>query len=413
MSSVAAPTVNAVPATNGVTSDAAAAPTNNVGTGTAAAADATLPAASAGDSNGAPASPEETGHKVFAGNLAYATTDDGLKSFFSAFNNDIISSEVIHRGSRPAGYGFVTFKTLEAAQKAVENLNDKELDGRPIIVQLAKPAAEKERERSERRNKRRATGRRNGRAPPGEVTEAEAEGQAEDSKGVVEKAENAVEGAAAAVGDALKPKKKRKWPRKSKAKRAAAAAAAASGPTEDAQTTETPAGEPSASGAEATNGAANPAPKRAKKPRTPRAPRPPRAAGEQPEGQPSKNMLFVANLAFSIDDARLKQIFTDAGINVVSARVVTRRWGARRSKGFGFVDVGNEEEQKKALAHFAPVESTDGTTPTAGKEVEGRQIAVKIAVDAPKGERGGVYDDAAAHSAEKNDTIPDTTVVAH
>ncbi|KAH7344894.1 hypothetical protein B0J17DRAFT_637408 [Rhizoctonia solani] len=415
MSSVAAPTVNAVPPTNGVTSDAATVPTtNNAGTGTAAADDATLPAASAGDSNGAPASPEDTGRKVFAGNLAYATTDEGLKSFFSAFDNDILSSEVIHRGSRPAGYGFVTFKTIEAAQKAVADLNDKELDGRPIIVQIAKPASEKEKERNERRNKRRATGRRNGRAPPGEVTEAEAEGQAEDSKGVVEKAENAVEGAAAAVGDALKPKKKRKWPRKSRAKKAAAAAAAAAdGSNEDVQATDLPAGEPSASGAEAPNGATDRAPKRAKKPRTPRAPRPPRPAGEQPEGQPSKNMLFVANLAFSIDDARLKQTFTDAGINVVSARVVTRRWGARRSKGFGFVDVGNEEEQKKALAHFAPVESTDGTTSAAGKEVEGRQIAVKIAVDAPKREPGETDVDAAAHSAEKNDTIPETTVVAH
>lgn len=408
MSSVAAPPpVNAVPTTNGVTSEAAAPTTNNAGT----AADATTSAAApAGDNNGTPASPEETGHKVFAGNLAYATTDEGLKTFFNAFANDIVSSEVIHRGPRPAGYGFVTFKTLAAAEKAVADLNDKELDGRPIIVQLAKPAAEKEKERNERRTKRRATGRRNARAPPGEVTEAEAEGQAEDSKaGVVEKVENAVEGAAAAVSDAVKPKKKKKWNRKSKSKKAAADA---SGSAEVGETTETPAGEPSA-GAEAPDGTADPAPKKAKKPKTPRAPRLPRPAGEQPEGQPSKNMLFVANLAFSIDDARLKQIFTDAGINVVSARVVTRRWGARRSKGFGFVDVGNEEEQKKALAHFAPVEPTDGTNSAAGKEVEGRQIAVKIAVDAPKKEPGETDADAAANSAEKNETTPETTVVAH
>jgi hypothetical protein len=79
-------------------------------------------------------------------------------------------------------------------------------------VELAKPASEKEKERNERRSKRRATGRRNARAPPGEVTEAEAEGQAEESKpSIAEKAENAVEGAAAAVSDALKPKKKKKW----------------------------------------------------------------------------------------------------------------------------------------------------------------------------------------------------------
>ncbi|CUA76813.1 hypothetical protein RSOLAG22IIIB_02289 [Rhizoctonia solani] len=410
MSSVAAapPPVNAVPTTNGVTSEATAATTtNNAGT----AANATPAAAPAGENK--PASPEETGHKVFAGNLAYATTDEGLKTFFNGFATDIVSSEVIHRGARPAGYGFVTFKTLQAAEKAVAELNDKELDGRPIIVQLAKPAAEKEKERNERRTKRRTTGRRNARAPPGEVTEAEAEGQVEDSKpSLVEKAENAVEGAAAAVSDAVKPKKKKKWGRKGRGKKATAATG---GATEDeaVQTTDTPAGEPSAAGADALDGTADPAPKKAKKARTPRTPRPPRPAGEQPEGQPSKNMLFVANLAFSIDDARLKQIFTDAGINVVSARVVTRRWGPRRSKGFGFVDVGNEEEQKKALAHFASVESTDGATPETGKEIEGRQIAVKVAVDAPKREAGETDADAAANSAEKNETTPDTTVVAH
>lgn len=411
MSSVAAPAVNAVPTTNGVTSEVAVAPTNNAG----AAADATTTSDPAGQNN---ASSEETGHKVFAGNLAYATTEEGLKTFFGAFANDIVSSEVINRGPhrRPAGYGFVTFKTLEAAEKAVAELHEKEYDGRPVIVQLARPAAEKEKERSERRAKRRATGRRNARAPPGEVTEAEAEGQVENSApGVAEKAENAVDGAAASVTNAVKPKKRKN--RKSKAKKAAAAT---EGTAEG-----TAAGEPSA-GAETANETETekvaPA-KKAKKPRTPRAPRPPRAVGEQPDGQPSKNMLFVANLAFSIDDARLKQIFTDAGINVVSARVVMRRWGNRfgRSKGFGFVDVGNEEEQKKALEYFAPVESADGTTPATGKEIDGRQIAVKVAVDAPKKESVETDADAGANSAEKSDAAPEataeatpeTTVVAH
>jgi hypothetical protein len=62
MSSVAAalPPVNAVPTTNGVTSEVPAEPTNNAGT----ADDATTPSDPAGQNNGAPASPEETGHKV-------------------------------------------------------------------------------------------------------------------------------------------------------------------------------------------------------------------------------------------------------------------------------------------------------------------------------------------------------------
>ncbi len=81
-------------------------------------------------------------------------------------------------------------------------------------------------------------------------------------------------------------------------------------------------------------------------------------------------MLFVANLGFNIDDAGLAALFTEAGINVKSARIVRRRWGKpRKSKGYGFVDVGDEAEQKKALEALQ------------GKEVGGRAIAVKIAVN--------------------------------
>lgn len=86
-------------------------------------------------------------------------------------------------------------------------------------------------------------------------------------------------------------------------------------------------------------------------------------------------MLFVANLGFNIDDAGLAALFTDAGIAVTSARIVRRRWGQpRKSKGYGFVDVGGEEEQKKAIAALE------------GKDVGGRTIAVKIAVNAPHDE---------------------------
>lgn len=72
-----------------------------------------------------------------------------------------------------------------------------------------------------------------------------------------------------------------------------------------------------------------------------------------------------------MDDTGLSELFTSAGINVVSARVVRRRWGKpRKSKGYGFVDVGGEEEQKKAIAALQ------------GKSIDGREIAVKVAVNA-------------------------------
>lgn len=51
-----------------------------------------------------------------------------------------------------------------------------------------------------------------------------------------------------------------------------------------------------------------------------------------------------------MDDDALKALFADAGVNVTSSRIVKRPFGVRRSKGFGFVDTANADEQKKALA---------------------------------------------------------------
>jgi RNA recognition motif-containing protein len=103
------------------------------------------------------------------------------------------------RGNRPAGYGFVALSTAEAAQKAVDVLHKKELDERPIIVEIAKPADQKERDRRDWKPRRRM-GRRGSKAVPGEVTEAEANGEAK------------TEDATVAEGEAPKPKKKKKKP---------------------------------------------------------------------------------------------------------------------------------------------------------------------------------------------------------
>ena len=122
--------------------------------------------------------------------------------------------------------------------------------------------------------------------------------------------------------------------------------------------------------AEGTADATSAPTKKTPRPRKPRVQRPPRPAGEDPVGEPSKTVLFVANLGFNVDDAGLSSLFTEVGVNVVSARIVRRRFGhPRKSKGYGFVDVGSEEEQKKAIELLQ------------GKEVGGRAIVVKIAVN--------------------------------
>ncbi|TAH01015.1 MAG: RNA-binding protein [Sphingobacteriales bacterium] len=69
--------------------------------------------------------------------------------------------------------------------------------------------------------------------------------------------------------------------------------------------------------------------------------------------------LYVGNLPFSCTDADLSQAFTQFG-NVASARVVTDR-ETGRSKGFGFVEMSNDEEAKKAIAELDQAE-VDGRT---------------------------------------------------
>ena len=83
-------------------------------------------------------------------------------------------------------------------QKAIELLDKKEFDGRPLIVEHAKPADQKE-AKKEKRLKRKP-GRRGAKPVPGEITEAEANGEAP----------KAIEGEPTSGDEAAKPKKKKK-----------------------------------------------------------------------------------------------------------------------------------------------------------------------------------------------------------
>ncbi|CAO3613125.1 unnamed protein product [Mucor hiemalis] len=83
----------------------------------------------------------EESHKVFVGNLSFTSTDESLREYFGDAG-EIVETIIIKKGSRPKGYGFVAFKTLKEAEKAVNDYHKKELDGREISVQLAKPREE-------------------------------------------------------------------------------------------------------------------------------------------------------------------------------------------------------------------------------------------------------------------------------
>ena len=74
--------------------------------------------------------------KLFVGNLSYQTTEEGLKAFFEADGKSIDHVKVVtdRESGRSRGFAFVEFASDEDAQKAMETLDGKELDGRPLRI---------------------------------------------------------------------------------------------------------------------------------------------------------------------------------------------------------------------------------------------------------------------------------------
>ncbi len=78
--------------------------------------------------------------KIFVGNLAWGVSDDELKNTFSEFG-DITDAVVIKDRftKRSKGFGFVEFADAAAAEKAIQEMNGKEVSGRELKVAEAKP----------------------------------------------------------------------------------------------------------------------------------------------------------------------------------------------------------------------------------------------------------------------------------
>ena len=79
--------------------------------------------------------------KLFVGSLSFSTTSEGLREFFAQCGS-VTSATVItdQFSGRSRGFGFVEMATPEEATQAVQRLNGKDLDGRQIKVEIAKPA---------------------------------------------------------------------------------------------------------------------------------------------------------------------------------------------------------------------------------------------------------------------------------
>jgi len=83
---------------------------------------------------------------LFIGSLAYSTTDDSLKAHFEQIG-EVASARVItdRDTGRSKGFGFVEYVDEANNQKAVDQLDGKELDGRTISVGLARPKEDRPR----------------------------------------------------------------------------------------------------------------------------------------------------------------------------------------------------------------------------------------------------------------------------
>lgn len=258
--------------------------------------------------------------KVFVGNLAFKTTEAELAKEF-AVAGTVISANIITRGPRSLGYGFVEFDSEEEANKAVTLLDKKEIDGRPVNVEVAKPRAEGEAENKQQDDNGAARGgfRRRGFRGRGRGGFRGGRG-----RGGFRGGRQAPEGGSEEVEDTYRPRGGFRRGRGNRGIR----------------------------GGRGGNGGV----------RAPRAPR-----EQQPDNRvESKTTLFVANLPFALDDEGFGKVFGEAGLKFKTAHVVKKRNG--RSKGFGFAEFDSEDDQKKAL------------TALDKKPISERPLIVKIAL---------------------------------
>ena len=83
-------------------------------------------------------------NKLFVGNLSFNTTENDLNDAFAAHGTVTETNLMMDRTTgRPRGFGFVTMGSAEEAQKAIEALNGKDMDGRALTVNVAKPREER------------------------------------------------------------------------------------------------------------------------------------------------------------------------------------------------------------------------------------------------------------------------------
>jgi RNA recognition motif-containing protein len=347
--------MSVTPVEKGASAEAAA---NDAVPAAAAAAEGTTVQATDKSSDDAKAAADAAaisaaeGRRLYIGNLAYAASEADIKEFFSGYLVEAVTIPKNPRTDKAVGYAFVDLSTPTESERAIQELAGKEILERKVSVQIAhRPEAAAEKKEGE--GAKRAKGSR---------------GRNRSSRGRGRKTEG--EGAVAA----------------------AAAAAAASLLAEGAAA---PDGEHPAGEAAPNNSTPS-------KPREKRAPSQKRERGPPADGVPSKTKVMVANLPYDLDEDKLKELF--AAYEPISTKIALRpiprfmikklqaRNEPRKGRGFGFVTLPSEELQQQAVAEMN------------GTQIEGREIAVKVAVDSPDKTDEALAAKAAAAAAATEDT---------
>ena len=84
--------------------------------------------------------------KLYVGNLSYKMTDEDLEKLFKTFGSVSESKIILDRETRRSkGFGFVEMPNQAEGDEAIKQLNGKEIDGRSIKVNVAKPRGDKPR----------------------------------------------------------------------------------------------------------------------------------------------------------------------------------------------------------------------------------------------------------------------------
>jgi cold-inducible RNA-binding protein len=83
-------------------------------------------------------------NRLFVGNLSYQTMENDLQDFFSAAGNVSAVNLMMDKFTgKSRGFAFVEFNSSDEATKAVEMFHGKELQGRPLTVNIARPREER------------------------------------------------------------------------------------------------------------------------------------------------------------------------------------------------------------------------------------------------------------------------------